>query len=504
MDFIDPLKRRHHKIRLILGYVVLGTAILLTALILLYQANGYGFGKNGQIIQNGLVFVASTPSPANIYLNGSLSQSATNARLELPAGQYTLQLTRRGYRPWIRAIGVEGDSVEDFTYPFLFPTDLVTTSVQDYSVQPALETQSPNRQWLLLEQPASVGSFDEYDLSNPKQLATTVSTIAIPTGILTASTGDQSLQLVSWSADNRHVLLLHTYSGGSEYIMFDRQVPSDSLNLTKTLGLSSGVQLSLNNAKYDQYYLYDPTAQTLSTASINTPAPVVLQNQVLSYTTYGGSSVLYVTSTAAPAGKVDVDIEQGTVNYVLTQLPVSPTYELSITQYSGHNYIIVAASNDAKQYIYEDPISQLSNGPLVPIYILKVTQPDFVSFSANSQFAMAENGSNFAVYDAENNKSYSYTLTETLPAGDHASWMDGNHLMVVVGGKVIVFDYDDANQQTLEPGIDGTVPVFDPSYKWIYSLAPTSSLTTTASGTSATQASGISLTSTSLLVPADQ
>ena len=88
MDFLDPVKIRRHKIRLITGYALLGVAIFLTTTVLIFLAFGYGVGKDGQIIQNGLVFVSSKPNPAQINLNGNNTGSSTNARLQLPAGQY--------------------------------------------------------------------------------------------------------------------------------------------------------------------------------------------------------------------------------------------------------------------------------------------------------------------------------------------------------------------------------------------------------------------------------
>src|ERR1039458_10357287 len=114
MDFLDPIKVRRHKYRMFAGYALLGVAIFLTTVVLIFLAFGYGGGKNGQIIQNGLVFVSSQPNPAQINLNGNNSGSSTNSRLQLPAGQYTMTLTKTGYRPWVRSLGVEGGSVEHF------------------------------------------------------------------------------------------------------------------------------------------------------------------------------------------------------------------------------------------------------------------------------------------------------------------------------------------------------------------------------------------------------
>src|SRR5579863_1709038 len=138
MDFINPTKRRQNKYMLISGYFLVGVAVVLLTMVLYYAVKGYGLGTGGQIIQNGLVFVSSNPNPAQIYLNGELYNATTNSRLQLPAGQYTMRLTRAGYRPWVRSLGVEGGYVEHFDYPFLFPTNLVTTDVQAFTSQPGL------------------------------------------------------------------------------------------------------------------------------------------------------------------------------------------------------------------------------------------------------------------------------------------------------------------------------------------------------------------------------
>ena len=111
-------------------------AVLLLALVLFYEARGYGFSKNGQIIQNGLLFVTTTPNPAYITLNGVLNSATTNARLELPAGQYTLELSKTGYHPWKRVVDVDGGSVEYFDYPFLFPETIKTTAVTNSVPRP--------------------------------------------------------------------------------------------------------------------------------------------------------------------------------------------------------------------------------------------------------------------------------------------------------------------------------------------------------------------------------
>lgn len=497
MDFIDPRIQRIRKIQLLVGYGLVTIALVLTTIILLFLAYGYAFGENGQIIQNGLIFVSSTPNPAQIYLNGQLNSSSTNSRLQLPAGQYKMELKLTGYRTWVRAVGVEGGSVERFDYPFLFPTKLVTTDVEQYATQPQLILQSLDRKWLLIQQISDSTSYNEYDLSNQPQLASSLTTVTIPADILTTPAGAQSWKQVEWSNDSRHVLLQHTYQGGSEYILLDRQTPADSVNLTRTLNLSATAQLTLLNGKYDQYYIFDPSSNILSTATISAPQLVTVVNDVLSYKSYGSNTIIYATSNKAPSGKVNIDVLQGGTTYTIRQEAVSTNYLLDVAQYNGNWYVVADGSSGGDVYVYENPMGDLSSSPtkvLVPIYILKVDQPTYESFSANFQFIMAENDTSFAVYDAQNQKAYSYQLKIPIDNNQHATWMDGDRLMVTSGGKLVIFDYDDANQQTLQAIQPSTVPYFDPAYKWSYDIAPIA-----ISANTPTDPNLFALTSTSML-----
>jgi len=497
MDFIDPHIRRINKIKLLVGYVLVGCAVIMTTLVLLYQAKGYGFGKDGQIIQNGLVYISSNPSPATIHLNGIKNNAQTNARLDLPAGEYTVQLTRTGYRSWQRAVGVEGGSVERFNYPFLFPQKLITTTVQTYAEQPNLIMQSPNRRWLLIQRLGDDTTFDMFDLSTPKLLKSTP--VTIPATLLPASpsTNPAVWQMIGWSTDNVHVLLDRITAGTNDYISFDTQAPDQSVDLTKALNLNNATAPAFDNNSNSQYYLFDQASGTLTTATLTNPQPVPVLDHVLAYKTYGSNNILYVTDNQAPAGSVLVRWLQGSNTYTLRQLQSGATdYLIDLTQYGGNWYVIAGDSSGDKTYVYENPISVLSSQPvqpLVPVDILKVDQPNFEAFSASAQYVMAENGTSFSVYDVQNEKSYTYQVPAPITAGLHALWMDGERLDYVSNGHIVVFDYDDANQQTLQPAIDGALDFFDQNYKWSYCLTTTTDPTTP-----------FALTQTSLLIPADQ
>ena len=472
MEFLDPAKQMRHRIVLWVGYVLVAIGIVIAALVLLYQAYGFGIGKNGQVIQNGLVFFSSQPNPAKIYINGKLNANQTNARFTLPAGIYHVQLERTGYRPWQRTIEVEGGDVQHYDYPLLIPKQLTSKKLASFTSVPGLATQSPDKRWLLVEKPGSVNSFSLYDLKNPTQAPTN---ITLPAGLLSKATTKQSLQLDEWADDNKHVVLQHNYDGKHEFILLDRTDPAKSQNLDKTLS-ADPAKLTLINKKYNQYYLYNAAAHSLSKASLGAPTPVPVLNHVLNYQSYSDNTILYATDAGAAAGKVQIQMKIGSTTYPIRTFPAGSNYLLDLTEYSGTLYVAVGSSGLDKVYIYKDPVGQLNKLPnhaLVPSQVLHVHDPNYVSFSNNAQFIMAENGNNFGVYDVYKGKGYNYKTTRPIDKPQtHASWIDGDRMEYVSGGKLVIFDYDNTNQQVLVSADPLYLPAFSADFKFFYTLAP--------------------------------
>ena len=492
MDYLDPKKQFRHRIILMVGYVLVAIAIIIATRLLVLVAEGFALGKNGTVIQNGLTFFSSQPNPAQIYVNNKLEPATTNTRLLLPAGIYNIRLNRSGYRDWRRTIELQGGDVQHFDYPLLIPAKLTTKHVaQPYAAAPGLVTQSPDRRWLLVEKPGSAPNFDVYDLKNPAKAPTAVD---FPANLLNKGVTTENWQLEEWADDNQHVVLEHNFDGKTEYILVDRADPAQSVNLNTALS-ASPAKLTLDNKKYNQYYLYDAASGTLQTASLQAPAAVPVLQHVLAYQSYGTDTLLYATDTGAPAGKVLVKLQIGSQTYPIHTFPAGTAYLLDLTKYSGSLYVAAGASSENKVYIYADPAGQLSTLPnhaVVPSQVLHVTAPNYLHFSTNAQFIMTENGTQFGVYDIENTKGYNYTAAEPLDAPQaHATWMDGDRLTYVSGGKLLIFDYDDTNRQSLMAAASAYLPAFAPDYKNVYALAPA--------------AAGLfELTQTSLLIPADQ
>jgi hypothetical protein len=180
--------------------------------------------------------------------------------------------------------------------------------------------------------------------------------------------------------------------------------------------------------------------------------------------------------------------------FTLRSLQAGAHYSLDLAEYSGVWYVAVGSDKEDGAYLYKNPQqTPVGVGDQLPLAwrLLQVHNLQTISFSPGSQFVLAESGQQFVLYDAENIRTYQYVAEQPIDQPQTAaSWMDGYHLMYTSGGKLVVFDYDHQNVQVLQPTLPSFTPVFDASYKYLYSVAPP-----------AAGATGAALTTTPLTIP---
>lgn len=500
MDFLDPKKQRRNTIQLFAGYFLVTVAVVLATIMLVYYTRGTELTSNGKVVQKGIVFVSSQPSGADLYLSGKRIDT-TNTKLNLDAGDYSMDIQRNGYRAWHRSITVASESVQHYDYPFLFPTDLSTKAVKTYDTVPSLVTQSPDRRWLVALTDPAAATFDVMDLNNNQTDIKTTTQFSVPASLLAASTTAPRWEVAEWSNNNRHILFKRYYTPAKgqpetfEYILADRQRPDGSHNLSKELGVTPTTELTLRNKLPDSYYLYDAAAQTLSAASLNQPVPVIEVNGVLAYKTHGNGTIVYITKEKAKPGEVTVNFRQNDKDFPVRTLPESSIgYVLDEAQYSGSWYVVMGSKASDKVFIYKNPNVDLHNNAVSgAVFALRIDKPTYVSFSANAQFILAQNGSALRVYDIENKKGYHYDLPFPMDAPQlKVEWMDGDRLTYVSGGKQVVFDYDSLNKQQLVSSDPAFPALFDRQYKYLYSFTK-----------DAANPNGLTVSATPLRTPGD-
>lgn len=471
MEFLDPKKRKAHRQKLFIGYGLVAIALTMMTIILVFASYGFDINrKTGQVIQNGMIIVDAHPESARITVNG-VNQGTTSKRLPLPAGRYSVDLSRDGYRSWTHTINLEGGNIEQLVYPFLFPTNLVTSSIRDYSAVPQVVSQSPDRRWLLVEIPGSkAGSFQFIDLNDKANPSTDVS---LPSSVL-SSGKKQSFAVAEWSTDNTNVLLKHSYDKHVEYIVLNRTKPESSQNITKLFSQHAFTSASLYDKHADRLYLYNGTDKSLYLGTVKSKAISSVASGVLQYKPYQKDLVLYVMG-ATDTTKASVHMLYKGVDKVIKTVAVSPNYLLDVADFNGKMYVAVGSTNEQKVYMFLNPLDSLGNNQEVPepFRALKLVGLTHVAFSTNARFLEVQAGSKFTVFDAETSRQFRYDTALPVVSGRAATWMDGHRLTLVGRDKqVYVFDFDGTNKQKLNPAVAGTGVYFDSDYTALYVVAP--------------------------------
>ena len=471
MDFLDPKKKRRHAIQLLVGYALIAIALVLATILLLAAALGYGINRStGEVTQNGLLFVDAHPEQATIYINGQ-NKGPTDGRFVLETGAYTLDLKRDGYRSWHRDFVIEGSKIVRLVYPFLFPSNLVTSDILPQASAPDMVTESPDRHWVIVHNPADMKTFQVVDTSAKTPAATAVS---VPATVFPAH-ANSKLELVEWSTNNKNALLKYTYDGGYDYVIFDRDTPANTANLTQTLGRGY-TSMTLRDKRADEVYAYDANGGVLQAISLKDKSATAIASHVLSFWPYKSDTIIYATDQKATAGKVNVYLREGQNDYLLRELATGPKYLMNIAEFDGDTYLAVGSTGDGKEYIYKNPLTPLKKNDSthnIPLLLLRLDNPDTVTFSANTRFIALQAGSKFEVYDAETEQQYKYDTHLPLDPGEKTAWMDGHRLTLVSGGKLHVFDYDNQNTQTLTNASPAFSPLFDRDYEFMYTFGPT-------------------------------
>ena len=477
MDYLDPKKRRAYHIRLYVGYFLVAVVIGLATYIITAGLNGYGLNvKTGQIVQNGLLFVDSKPSGAEIYLNGKDQNTKSPARLVLPAGTYSLKLAKDGYRDWSRQFTLNEQSVARFQYPFLFPLKPKTTDLKTYPSLPPLVTQTPDQKWLLVEDPsasATTPTFDEYDTTTLDKTNPAVTTVSVPSGLLTSYSPNSVLTAVEWSTDNANLLLEHNNGSGIEFILFNRAHPDQSINVNTYFSITPSA-VELYNKAPDRLYIYNQLDQTVALADVNakTVGQPILKH-VLYFKAYGKNLINYITDNNQPSGQVAAKIWDNGQTFNLNQFPSGSSYMIDAAQYQGHFYYADGSDKSDRITIFKDPEAEIKNpalGKALPTNALDLSGATKLKFSNNAQFIGVESGQNFAVYDLETATPYEYSLSNPLAAA--MDWMDGDRLIGDSADSVLVQDYDGVNKQVIVPTSLTVGAFFSANYNHLLTIAP--------------------------------
>lgn len=479
MDFLDPKKKQQQKIKLAIGHLLMVILVCFGTFILVLLSYGFDLNrKSGEIIQNGLVYIDSAPDNATIKINGVEHGSKTNTRLSLPEGKYTIEISKDSYRTWKRTFTLDGGVVERFTYPALYLADLKPEELQTFDTPVGFVSESPDRRWIVLQQKNSLDRLTVYDLRTRQNERPTSSVVSLPGNLLTSASGNHEIKLVEWSTDNQNLLVSHAWSGGKEFAVINIDEPAKSFNVSQALGRNPS-DINLFDKKVEKLYTYDAPSKTLQIFDVRTKQFSDVAKNVISFKPHGDDKVLLAISLTSDPTKADIILKEKDKSHKIREITAAAKIPMDMAKVGDSWYVVLGVQADQKTYIYKNPIDFI-NGNTDPDKVALLAMGskgpiDQVSFSQNVRFVLSQNGQHFNVYDIETKRRYSYEIKEPFDKTAKTTWMDGHRLTTHSKGKVLIFDYDGTNIQSMVAGNAGLLTMFDRDYTELYNISVSTS-----------------------------
>ena len=472
MDFLDPKKKRSRQIRLNIGHALMVVLVVITTYLLVHYAYGIRYDQEtGEIIQDGLVYIDSAPDGAQLSINGKYYDD-TNTRVSLPEGDYTIDITKDGYRPWHHSLHLEGGEVERITYPALFPNSMNPSLLSEFNSKTGFATQSPDRRWIIIYQENDLSKLTQYDLDEIVNELPQSKSLELNSGLLTSAAGKHKIRLTEWSTDNKHFLIKHSWRGGSEFVMINRDKPGESFNLSKLLEKQPD-KVAMIDKNPDKLFLYDAQTRTLDKYDVGKRELTNFAEDIISFKPHGSDKVLF-SQLNSDRKTAKIVLREGSKEYTIRDVPATKNIPLDIAQSDGDWYVAISEVKAKRTYIYMNPQQLFVDHPntenTLTVMLSNDSAIDDLSFSSNARFILSRSGQEFSVYDTEKDERFKYSIKDKLETATPPAWMDGHRILAYSKGEVIIFEFDGANKQTLIEADPALPTFFDRDYTELYSF----------------------------------
>lgn len=442
---------------------VVSMVSVLTLLVL-----GYSFDEqDGKIEQGGLLQMNTIPTGANATLDGELLGSQTQTKKTVNQGLHRVEYNLDGYRLWSKSIYIKPAQIGWVDYARLIPIELKPQTVRTLrNVDQAVD--SPRRSYILLSQDSAKPVFELIDIRSDNLVYTT---LELPKGDYTVpvNASKQKFEIVQWSDNENLVLIKHTYGNNSvEWILMDRSDADNSQNISKILKINP---TSLEFAPGSDNILFAKTGKVVQRINVDSgdvsqPMAFDVQN----YTVLDEDTIVYATFGTSE--------EMRTVEYISTDMKESrvlftaekdgqPLYG-AMSRYFGKSYLAIVHGQVVT--VYSGSFPKGGGQPemtLLDAYELASIPLNFM-ISDNGRFVTAQLADGYMVYDIDLMKYDRTKWANKLKNQQPLHWLDNYMLWSDYAGKLVVYDFDGANQQTIMDVAEGLSAEISPNDKYMY------------------------------------
>lgn len=426
----------------------LSVFIILTVTILFML--GFRLDSGNELKQGALLQFDSTPSGADVSIDGKSIGVRTAGKQTVVAGIHTILYTKDKYENWSRELNFGAGTLTWLDYARMVPKERAPEAVAHLKTIVGAKA-SPDMKFFLLQEAAEQPVFQLADL---RSADVKLSTLTLPTTLYSepATAGVvHSFALDEWNTGGRYILVTHKFNNQTEWLMVDTQNVAESINVTRLLSIGfKDIHFAGTNGKTlygltddNNIRKLDLSSATLSRALVSNVESFSLSSDAATLSYVGIDPLV---STKRVAGVYRDGDEAPHVLRQTTSLDIP--LKIAVGRYFNDDYVAIAEGAKVTILKGSYPTSSSDDtSSLKPFDTMELTGPiTQLSFSPKSDYVLAESGTAFMSYELEHKRSATGSIdANPAAASTPLRWVDAAHMWNRQDGKLVMRDFDNSN-----------------------------------------------------------
>ena len=466
------ISEKRQPLRRTVIYVFMTSVVAILVTIMMLILLGFTINQDeGRVEQGSLLQLASSPSGADVYIDGKDVGSKTNTKRTVSVSEHTIDFSLEKYHTWTKSINPTAGQVVWVNYARLVPTVLTPSTVKTFE-NVANMSVSPKRSYILMQEKIDLPKFQLVDVRLDEVKTVDV---VLPENILSIpSSGSQRLSIVSWSDNEKLVLIRNNFGKQVEWLVLNRENPDESINLNKSFAINPDEVVFAGKSDQRLFISVDGVVSRINTTNESISEP--LATNVDDFSSLNVDTIVYTSLPnelnvrVAGYSSVDFSKQQVIRTYNVKKRP----FFVAMSMYFNKQYVAVIRDN---QLVVDTGAfaTPSSNPELKRIFSREIpTGVKKLTMSVNGRFALIEYADKYAVYDIELDEYHQTAWQYMAKTQRSVKWLDDYIVWSDNGGILRMYDFDGANQHDVMEVTEGFSASLGGGGKYMYGLLKTS------------------------------
>lgn len=298
--------KRIRSARIIATNIFMGIAVVAIVAVLLLIAMGFSFNEKGALEQSGLLQLTSKPSRATVEIDGKQLLSLTEVNKMISSGEHDIKISKSGYDTWTKHINLDAGLLTRIEWIRLFPIDQEITTTDTFNTLRLISYSNDNKHLLTSETNST--SIHYINLqgneTNHKKLD-----LAKILNVQKELTRQGSFTVESWSESNNKVILRWIRNDNVNWYLVDLNDESKTIDLTTRFGFNFTQINAINDSATKLWALENNNLHVIDANELKISS--ALASGIESFA-YNNDTAAYVTNNI-PVATTDQDVDAESV-----------------------------------------------------------------------------------------------------------------------------------------------------------------------------------------------